>query len=58
MGIDQRRLAGEIERLLLEQTPVIYPYFYEYLTATQKNITGVYPTAIGELFLWNAARSS
>ena len=58
MGIDQRRLAGEIERLLLEQTPVIYPYFYEYLTATQKNITGVYPMAIGELFLWNAARSS
>jgi peptide/nickel transport system substrate-binding protein len=51
-------MVGEIERLLLEQTPVIYPYFYEYLTATQKNVTGVYPTAIGELFLWNAARSS
>jgi peptide/nickel transport system substrate-binding protein len=54
----QRRLAGQIERLLLDETPIIYPYFYDYLSATQKNVTGVYPTAIGELFLWNAAKSS
>jgi peptide/nickel transport system substrate-binding protein len=54
----QRRLAGQIERLLLDETPIIYPYFYEYLSATQKNVTGVYPTAIGELFLWNAAKTS
>jgi peptide/nickel transport system substrate-binding protein len=53
----QRRIAGQIERLLLDQTPIIYPYFYDYLTATQKNVTGVYPTAIGELFLWNAAKA-
>jgi peptide/nickel transport system substrate-binding protein len=54
----QRRLAGQVERLLLDETPIIYPYFYEYLSATQKNVTGVYPTAIGELFLWNAAKTS
>jgi peptide/nickel transport system substrate-binding protein len=53
----QRRIAGQIERLLLDETPIIYPYFYDYLSATQKNVTGVYPTAIGELFLWNAAKS-
>jgi peptide/nickel transport system substrate-binding protein len=53
----QRRIAGQIERLLLDETPIIYPYFYDYLTATQKTVTGVYPTAIGELFLWNAAKS-
>jgi peptide/nickel transport system substrate-binding protein len=53
----QRRIAGQIERLLLDETPIIYPYFYDYLTATQKNVTGVYPTAIGELFLWNAAKA-
>src|SRR5215469_13393715 len=53
----QRRIAGEIQRLLLDETPIIYPYFYDYTTATQKNVTGVYPTAIGELFLWNAAKS-
>jgi peptide/nickel transport system substrate-binding protein len=53
----QRRIAGQIERLLPDETPIVYPYFYDYLTATQKNVTGVYPTAIGELFLWNAAKA-
>jgi hypothetical protein len=42
---------------LLDQTPIICPYFYDCLTAAQKNVTGVYPTAIGVLFLWNAAKS-
>jgi len=53
----QRTLAGQIETLLLEQTPIIYAYFYNYLTATAQNVTGVYPTAIGHLFLYNAAKS-
>jgi peptide/nickel transport system substrate-binding protein len=53
----QRRLAGQIERLLLDETPIIYAYFYDYLTATQRNVTGVYPLPIGELFLWNAAKA-
>ena len=53
----QRSLAGQIETLLLAQTPVIFGYFYNYLTATAMGITGVYPTAIGHLFLYNAAKS-
>ncbi len=53
----QRSLAGQIETLLLAQTPIIFGYFYNYLTATAKNVTGVYPTAIGHLFLYNAAKS-
>ena len=53
----QRSLAGQIETLLLSQTPIVYGYFYNYLTATAKNVTGVYPTAIGHLFLYNAAKS-
>jgi peptide/nickel transport system substrate-binding protein len=53
----QRRIAGQIERLLLDETPIIYAYFFDYLTATQKNVTGVYPTAIGNFFLWNAAKT-
>ena len=53
----QKSLAGQIETLLLEQTPIIYAYFYNYLTATAKNVSGVYPTAIGHLFLYNAAKS-
>jgi peptide/nickel transport system substrate-binding protein len=53
----QKSLAGQIETLLLAQTPIIFGYFYNYLTATAQNVTGVYPTAIGHLFLYNAAKS-
>jgi peptide/nickel transport system substrate-binding protein len=53
----QKTIAGQIETLLLAQTPIIFGYFYNYLTATAKNVTGVYPTAIGHLFLYNAAKS-
>lgn len=53
----QRSIAGQIEKLLLSQTPVIFPYFYNFLTATAKNVSGAYPTAIGHLFLYNAAKS-
>jgi peptide/nickel transport system substrate-binding protein len=53
----QRTVSAQIESLLLAQTPVIYGYFYNYLTATASNVTGVLPTAIGHLFLYNAAKS-
>jgi peptide/nickel transport system substrate-binding protein len=52
----QRSIAGQIEQLLLTETPVIFAYFYNYLTATAMGVTGVYPTAIGHLFLYNAAK--
>jgi peptide/nickel transport system substrate-binding protein len=52
-----RKIAGQIESLLLDETPVIYAYFYDYLTAWAKNVSGVYPTAQGQLFLWNAAKT-
>ena len=53
----QKTIAGQIETLLLDQTPIIFAYFYNYLTATAQGVTGVYPTAIGHLFLYNAAKS-
>jgi peptide/nickel transport system substrate-binding protein len=54
----QKAIAGKIQTLLLEQTPIIYPYFYNYLTATSKSVMGVEPTAIGHLFLFNASKSA
>ena len=53
----QKTLAGQIETLLLAQTPIIFGYFYNYLTATTKGVTGVYPTAVGHMFLYDAAKS-
>lgn len=52
----QRAVAGKIERLLLEETPMLYGYFYDHLTATKKGIAGVQPTAMGQLFLQDAGR--
>ena len=53
----QKTVAGQIETLLLDQTPIIFGYFYNYLTATAQGVTGAYPTPIGHIFLWNAAKS-
>src|SRR6202030_1214617 len=53
----QRSISGQIETLLLAQTPIIFAYFYNYLTATASTVSGVYPTAIGHLFLYNATKS-
>ena len=53
----QKSIAGQIEKLLLDQTPIIYGYFYNYLAATAQGVTGAYPTAIGHIFLYNAAKS-
>ncbi|MGH9304243.1 MAG: ABC transporter substrate-binding protein [Acidimicrobiales bacterium] len=53
----QRRLAGKIERLLLDETPLVIAYFYNYLSASQKNVTGTYPTAQSQFFLWNTIKS-
>jgi peptide/nickel transport system substrate-binding protein len=54
----QRRLAGQIEQLLLDETPIIYAYFYDGLIPTQKDITGLYPTPTGQLFFWNVAKTT
>ncbi|HTH97115.1 MAG TPA: ABC transporter substrate-binding protein [Stellaceae bacterium] len=51
----QRDTAGKIERLLLDETPVLFGYFYNFLTATTKNLKGVKPLATAQLFLAGAS---
>ncbi|MBZ9821202.1 ABC transporter substrate-binding protein [Mesorhizobium sp. CA4] len=53
----QKATAGKIQKLLLEETPVIFGYFYDYLTATAKGVTGVQPTAMSQLFLEKASKA-
>jgi peptide/nickel transport system substrate-binding protein len=53
----QQKIAGQIENLLLDETPIIFAYFYNYLSASQKNVTGTYPTAQGQFFLWNTSKA-
>ena len=50
----QRAAAGKIQRLLLDETPLIFSYFYDFLTATKKGMSGVQPTAMSHLLLGQA----
>lgn len=51
----QRVSAGKIQRLLHDETPLIFAYFYDFLTATKKGASGVQPTAMGHLLLGQAS---
>jgi peptide/nickel transport system substrate-binding protein len=54
----QKRVAGQIEKLLLEQTPLIIPYYIDGLTATTKSVQGVDPTSISQIFLGGASKAA
>jgi peptide/nickel transport system substrate-binding protein len=47
----QRRIAGQIERLLLQQTPIVIPYFLDGLTVSTQKVFGLNPTAIPQLYI-------
>ena len=51
----QREAAGKMQRLLLDETPIVFGYFYDYLTAIGPRVSGVEPTAMSQVFLRNAA---
>lgn len=53
--VDQRKYAGQIETLLLADTPVIFPYFYEYLSAGTPKVRGYQADAIGAVYLSKAS---
>jgi peptide/nickel transport system substrate-binding protein len=48
---DQRKYAGQIQRTLLADTPVIFPYFYNYLAAGSKKVKGYQADALGQVYL-------
>jgi len=49
--------AGKIENLLLAETPIVYPYWIDGLTASTQQVNGLNPTSIAQLYL-NAAYKS
>jgi len=48
---DQRKIAKQIELLLLDQTPVIFPYFYNSFNAGSKRVQGYKVDQLGEEYL-------
>ncbi len=53
----QRMIAGKIQTLLLAETPVVYPYWIDGLTASTPNVGGLNPTSIAQLYLNQAYKS-
>jgi peptide/nickel transport system substrate-binding protein len=53
----QRRIAGEIESLLLAETPIVIPYWIDGLTASTSSVGGLNPTSLAQLYLNTAYKS-
>ena len=51
---EQRKIAGQIETLLLNETPLIIPYFIDGLTASSPKVHGLNPTSLSAIFLKDA----
>ncbi len=54
----QRQIAGRIETLLLQETPIVIPYFIDGLTATASTVHGVNPTSIAAIYLKDAYKTA
>ncbi|MEO8243651.1 MAG: ABC transporter substrate-binding protein [bacterium] len=51
----QRATAGKIQTLLLDETPLLQTYFYDFITVTKSGMEGVVSTAMGHLMLGQAS---
>ena len=52
----RKQASSKMQILLLDQTPVIFSYFFNFITATTKGVTGVQPNAMSLLYLQGASR--
>jgi peptide/nickel transport system substrate-binding protein len=50
----QRGVARQIQELLLDETPIIFPYFYNFLSAAKPNLQGAVSAATGQFDLSRA----
>jgi len=54
----QKTIAGKIENFLLQETPIVYPYWIDGLTASTQQVNGLNPTSIAQLYLNQAYKSA
>ena len=58
VGVDAQKAAcAKIEKVLNDDVPVAIPYFYNYLSGNAKTFTGVYTSALGQMFLSSASKA-
>ncbi|HEX2784318.1 MAG TPA: ABC transporter substrate-binding protein [Ilumatobacteraceae bacterium] len=49
--------AKNIQKIMNEDVPVCIPYFYNYLSATSKKVSGAQTSALGQIFLAKASKA-
>ncbi len=54
----QKAAAKQIQDLLLDETPIIFPYFYNFLSAAKPNLQGAVSAATGQFDLSKAGFTS
>jgi peptide/nickel transport system substrate-binding protein len=47
----QKQVAKQIQELLLDETPIIFAYFFNYLSWSKKDVTGYNITGMGQISL-------
>jgi peptide/nickel transport system substrate-binding protein len=59
IGVDAQKAAcKKIETILNEDVPIALPYFYNYLAGSAKKYSGIYSSALGQMFFSAAAQSA
>jgi peptide/nickel transport system substrate-binding protein len=54
----QKKYSAQIQTLLLDETPVIIPFFYDQLIAARKQLNGVRFSALAQLYFDRAVLSA
>jgi peptide/nickel transport system substrate-binding protein len=59
VGVDAQKAAcAKIEPIMNEDVPAGIAYYYNYLSGNAKTFTGVYTSALGQMFLSSASKSA
>jgi peptide/nickel transport system substrate-binding protein len=54
----QRAAAKTLQEMLLDEVPIVFAYFYFYLTATKPDIAGVDVSAMGHVDVSQAGQKA
>jgi peptide/nickel transport system substrate-binding protein len=57
VGVDAQKAAcGKIQTILTRDLPILVPYFYNYLAGSWTAFSGVYSSALGQMFVSSASK--
>jgi peptide/nickel transport system substrate-binding protein len=57
IGVDAQKAAcKKIETILNEEVPIALPYWYNYLAGSSKKYSGIYSSALGQMFFSSASQ--